>query len=115
MGAKKTGRKKKSVYRKYKEHMKRLKAIETALSVMRTVVATAAECASMRTISSKFETGGIVSPDIPEEQSIKHVVVGGLVSENKKDGTIEVNVNTGASMSDSQHAKIMKELQKQVN
>ena len=50
VGARKTGRKKKSEYRKYKDHLNKLKKMDTALATMRTVA------------SSKFAKGGIVKP-----------------------------------------------------
>ena len=63
VGSKKTGRKKKSEYRKYKDHLDKLKKVETALATMRTVTSTAMEIAKLNAIStasSKFANGGIV-------------------------------------------------------
>ena len=65
VGAKKTGRKKKSEYRKYKDHLSKLKKMETALATMRTVTSTAMEIAKLIAVSTapkRFASGGIVSP-----------------------------------------------------
>jgi len=64
VGAKKTGRKKKSEYRKYKDHLDKLKKMETALATMRTVASTAMEIAKLQSISvatKRYASGGIVS------------------------------------------------------
>jgi len=65
VGARKTGRKKKSEYRKYKDHLNKLKKMDTALATMRTATSPAMEIAKLKAMSatsSKFAKGGIVKP-----------------------------------------------------
>ena len=65
MGRKKTGRKKKSEYRKYKKHLENKKKIENAMLMMQTVTNTALEVARIKAVSQginnmKRETDGAV-------------------------------------------------------
>ena len=74
VGSKKTGRKKKSEFRKYKEHLNNLKKMETALATMRTIASTVMENAKLQAIgvgAKKFASGGIVKPSTDNEMVCK--------------------------------------------
>ena len=87
MGAKKTGRKKKSEYRKYKDHLKKLKAIETARAIMLNAIAlsqSVIQAQSYRNASKCFEEGGVVSPNKSEK----------ILTEVVKSDPIPINIES---------------------
>lgn len=64
MGKRKTARKKKSEYKKYKEYIKKLKATEKALFQVRQVVESIVSLTKMKTQqASNFAIGGVVKND----------------------------------------------------
>jgi hypothetical protein len=60
MGARKTGRKKKSEYKKYKKFLKGMKSAQQAMFIAQNVVATAQQLAVMQNMRvPKFDRGGV--------------------------------------------------------